>query len=134
MGGGEGIKPKKGGGNKPWDYMFESWKVYGIDFPERKNCVCIDTHAKLNNWVKEQRQKFKDGTLSKDRFRQLKDNEFCFAPRKINDVANVDEVTKDDVYMKKVGEAVPPPKRKVTKDDVDVRKVGVGVPPPKNKR
>jgi len=33
--------------------------------------------------------------------------------------------------MKKVGEAVPPPKRKVTKDDVDVRKVGVGVPPPK---
>jgi len=64
----KGIKPKKGGGNKPWDYMFESWLVYGTDFPERKNCVCIDTHAKLNNWVKEQCRKFKDGTLSKEHF------------------------------------------------------------------
>jgi hypothetical protein len=64
----KGRKPKKGCGNKPWDYIFESWKVYGIDFPERKNYVCIDTHPKLNNWVKEQRRKFKDGTLSKEHF------------------------------------------------------------------
>jgi hypothetical protein len=114
----KGIKPKKGGGNKPWDYMFESWLVYGTEFPERKNCVCIDTHAKLNNWVKEQHQKSKDGTLSKERFRQLKDKGFCFASRQINDVVNdkdsnpnLDEVTKDDVDVKRVGEAVPPPKK-----------------------
>jgi hypothetical protein len=69
--------------------------------------------------------------LSKEHFRQLKDNKFCFAPRQINDVANVDEVKKDNVNVKKVGEAAPPPKRKVTKDDVDVRKVGEAAPPQK---
>jgi len=42
----------------------------------------LETHGKLNNGVKEQRWKFMNGTLMEERFRQLRNEGFDFAPRK----------------------------------------------------
>jgi len=76
------IKVKRTGGNKSWDYMFTSWKCYAEEFPDKKNNVCIETHGRLNNWVKEQRRKFVNNILTDQRFQQLRSEGFDFAPRK----------------------------------------------------
>jgi hypothetical protein len=73
---------KRTGGNKSWDYMFTSWKCYAEEFPDKKNNVCIETHGRLNNWVKEQRRKFVNNILTDQRFQQLRSEGFDFAPRK----------------------------------------------------
>jgi len=73
---------KRRGGNKSWDYMFVSWKCYAEEFPEKKNNVCIETHGRLNNWVKEQRRKFVKNILTDQRFQLLRSEGFDFAPRK----------------------------------------------------
>jgi len=76
------IRVKRKTGNKSWEYHFNAWVAYGVNFPEKKNCVCLETHGKLNNGVKEQRWKFMNGTLMEERFRQLRNEGFDFAPRK----------------------------------------------------
>jgi hypothetical protein len=76
------VKAKGRGGIKSWDYMFHAWVSYGEEYPEKKNSVCIETHYRLNNWVKEQRRKFTNGNLSEERYRLLMTNGFAFAPRK----------------------------------------------------
>jgi hypothetical protein len=62
--------------------MFVSWKCYAEEFPEKKNNVCIETHGRLNNWVKEQRRKFVNNILTDQRFQLLRSEGFDFAPRK----------------------------------------------------
>ena len=58
-------------GNKSWDHMFDAWLLYAEEFPDKKNAVCLDTHARLNNWVKEQRWKCSDNTLSQECYQSL---------------------------------------------------------------
>jgi hypothetical protein len=76
------IRVKRKIGNKLWELHFNAWVAYGVNFPEKKNSVCLETHGKLNNWVKEQRRKFMNGTLMEECFRQLRNEGFDFAPRK----------------------------------------------------
>ena len=63
--------------------MFQTWLAYAEEFPERKNAVCLETHGKLNNWVKEQRRKFIRNVMSNEQFKLLQSNGFVFAPRKL---------------------------------------------------
>jgi hypothetical protein len=59
-----------------------NWQCYAEEFPEKKNNVCIETHGRLNNWVKEQRRKFVNNILTDQCFQLLRSEGFDFAPRK----------------------------------------------------
>jgi uncharacterized phage-like protein YoqJ len=51
--------------------MFDAWLLYAEEFPNKKNAVCLDTHAHLNKWVEEQQQKYSDNTLSQEHYQSL---------------------------------------------------------------
>jgi len=90
-------------GNKSWDHMFDAWLLYAEEFPDKKNAVCLDTHARLNNWVKEQRRKCSENTLSQERYQSLIAEGFVFAPRKLQArKANVAPISNDADGLPKI--------------------------------
>lgn len=66
---------------RPWKYMFQQWLEYAANNPKKKHIVSIRLYPKLNNWVKEQRKKYCNGTLKLDRYEQLNAVGFLFKPR-----------------------------------------------------
>ena len=90
-------------GNKSWDHMFDAWLLYAEEFPDKKNAVCLDTHSRLNNWVKEQRRKCSENTLSQERYQSLIAEGFVFAPRKLQArKANVAPISNDADGLPKI--------------------------------